>query len=131
MTDEIKVDARIRIIANEILNGLSRGRLIDKYCEDWGITVAAMDNTYIKRAYQYIRENVKEDLDNIRETNVNRLLEIYNDSYKSGDKSSMFRALDMINRMAGIYEDRQKIELKVTDFKFGFADEIDVEETGA
>ena len=122
-----KTDIRIKLVADEILKGLSRGRIIEKFREPWELTEAMIDR-YIGAAYRYIKENVKDDLENIKETNVNRLLEIYNDSYNSGDRASMFKALDMINRLSGLYEDKQKLEIKLADFKFGFADDEDNDE---
>lgn len=117
-----RIGARIRIIADEILKGLARSKILDKYTTLWDLGAPAVDK-YITEAYALIRENAKGELDNIREINTGRLLDIYNSAEKSGDTNAMFRAIEIINRMSGLYIDKQKVEVTVKDFEFGFADD--------
>lgn len=117
-----RIEARIKIIAEEILKGLSRSKITEKYTKLWDVKFQAIDS-YINDAYKLIRENAKGELDHIREINTGRLLDIYNSAEKSGDTNAMFRAIEIINRMSGMYVDKQKVEVTVKDFEFGFADD--------
>lgn len=116
-----ETEKRVKIIADEVLNGMSRGRIMTKYAEAWDLSEASIDN-YIAKAYAYIKENVKQDIENIREANTNRLIEIYRESQAQGDKTSMFRALDMINRIFGLYTDRKELAVAINEFNFKFAE---------
>lgn len=114
-------EARIRIIREEILKGVGRPKLLDKYCDLWGVSVASID-AYIGEAYKQIREAFAVEKDNILEANIQRLWDIYNSAEKDGSRRDQLATINMINKLAGLYVDRQETTVTVKDFDFKFTE---------
>lgn len=112
-------EARIRIIRDEILKGVARYRLLDKYCDLWDLSTDTIDY-YIKEAHKQIREAFANEKDNILEANIQRLWDIYNSAEKEGNRKDQIAAMNMINKLAGLYIDRQESTIKIEDYKFKF-----------
>lgn len=125
--DEFRKANRVKIIADCILKGYSGKRLREIYSKEWDICERSV-GMYITEAYKSIRESLKDDIENIRETNINRLIDLYNDAFNTNDRASMFKSLDMLNKMFGMYEDKKTIDVQVTNFKFGFSDDAETDD---
>ena len=114
-------DARIWMIINDICAGLNNLSLYKKYKDDWNISRTAMTNL-INEAYELMKIGDEEYLENLRQINIKRLEELYTDALASNDKASALKAMDLINKTAGLYT--TKVELGGnTTFKYVFADE--------
>ena len=113
---ELKQELRVRYIANDIVAGMSKRKIVEKYTEAWNISK--------KHIYDYYNEALatltdEEGLAKLREVNTERLLSVYNEATKQGDIKSQLKAIDLINRTNSIY----KTTIDVggdTEFVFNF-----------
>ena len=116
-------DARIWMIIGDICAGLNNLSLYKKYKDAWNISRTGMTNL-INEAYEMMKIGDEEYLENLRQINIKRLEDLYTDALASGDKASALKAMDLINKTAGLYT--TKVELGGnTSFKYVFADEED------
>ena len=114
-------DARIWMIIGDICAGLNNLSLYKKYKDDWKISRTGMTNL-INEAYEMMKIGDEEYLENLRQINIKRLEDLYTDALASNDKASALKAMDLINKTAGLYT--TKVELGGnTSFKYVFADE--------
>ena len=116
-------DARIWMIIGDICVGLNNLSLYKKYKDAWNISRTGMTNL-INEAYEMMKIGDEEYLENLRQINIKRLEDLYTDALASNDKASALKAMDLINKTAGLYT--TKVELGGnTSFKYVFADEAD------
>ena len=116
-------DARIWMIIGDICAGLNNLSLYKKYKDAWNISRTGMTNL-INEAYEMMKIGDEEYLENLRQINIKRLEDLYTDALASNDKASALKAMDLINKTAGLYT--TKVELGGnTSFKYVFADEED------
>ena len=116
-------DARIWMIIGDICAGLNNLSLYKKYKDAWNISRTGM-TVLINEAYEMMKIGDEEYLENLRQINIKRLEELYTDALASNDKASALKAMDLINKTAGLYT--TKVELGGnTSFKYVFADEED------
>ena len=114
-------DARIWMIINDICAGLNNLSLYKKYKDDWNISRTAMTNL-INEAYEMMKIGDEKYMEELRQINIKRLEELYSDALASNDKASALKAMDLINKTAGLYT--TKVELGGnTTFRYVFADE--------
>ena len=114
-------DARIWMIIGDICAGLNNLSLYKKYKDDWKISRTGMTNL-INEAYEMMKIGDEEYLENLRQINIKRLEDLYTDALASNDKANALKAMDLINKTAGLYT--TKVELGGnTSFKYVFADE--------
>ena len=113
---QLSRELRLRYIADDIVKGLSKRKIGEKYSEQWGIGLPAV--------YDYYREALvtltdEEGLAKLREANTERLLDIYYDALKDGDRQAALKALDLLNKTNSVYV--QKLDLgQSTEFTFKF-----------
>ena len=114
-------DARIWMIIGDICAGLNNLSLYKKYKDSWNISRTGMTNL-INEAYEMMKIGDEEYLENLRQINIKRLEDLYTDALASNDKANALKAMDLINKTAGLYT--TKVELGGnTSFKYVFADE--------
>ena len=116
---ELKVDAKVKLIVDEIIKGVPSRVFVPKFAEQWNVSERAV-RLVLTDAYTYLREYAKQDLDNIRNTNFERLLEIYKEATQDKNKAVAMKAIDMLNKMAGVYVDKKEVDLTVKEFEFKF-----------
>lgn len=113
---QLSRELRLRYIAEDIVAGMSKRKIGEKYSEKWGIGVSTV--------YDYYREALvtltdEEGLAKLREANTERLLGIYYDALKDGDRQTALKALDLLNKTNSVYV--QKLNLGGdTEFTFKF-----------
>ena len=114
-------DARIWMIIGDICAGLNNLSLYKKYKDAWNISRTSM-TVLINEAYEMMKIGDEEYLENLRQINIKRLEDLYTDALASNDKASALKAMDLINKTAGLYT--TKVELGGnTAFRYVFADE--------
>ena len=119
-------DARIWMIIGDICAGLNNLSLYKKYKDAWNISRTGM-TVLINEAYEMMKIGDEEYLENLRQINIKRLEDLYTDALASNDKASALKAMDLINKTAGLYT--TKVELGGnTSFKYVFADDETEEE---
>lgn len=107
---------RLRYIADDVIKGLSKRKIGEKYSELWNVS----PNT----VYEYYREALatltdEEGLAKLREANTERLLDLYHDAVQSNDRQSALKALDLLNKTNSIYQTNINIGGD-TEFTFSF-----------
>lgn len=122
---------RIGEVVKKIRKGWSRSKIIEWATEQWDITKAAASN-YVKMAYSVLGEAADEVIENSRNIQLERLEDLLKDALESGDKANSLKALDMINRLHGLYIEKKEVKLDTQKLKFSFGDEAedDVYESG-
>ena len=119
-------DSRIWMIIGDICAGSNNLSLYKKYKDSWNISRTTMTDL-INEAYEMMKIGDEEYLENLRQINIKRLEDLYTDALANNDKNSALKAMDLINKTAGLYT--TKVELGGnTSFKYVFADEEDTEE---
>ena len=114
-------DARIWMIIGDICAGLNNLSLYKKYKDSWNISRTGMTNL-INEAYEMMKIGDEEYMEELRQINIKRLEDLYTDALASNDKANALKAMDLINKTAGLYT--TKVELGGnTSFKYVFADE--------
>lgn len=114
-------DARIWMIIGDICAGLNNLSLYKKHKDAWNISRTGMTNL-INEAYEMMKIGDEEYMEELRQINIKRLEDLYSNALASDDKASALKAMDLINRTAGLYT--TKVELGGnTVFSYVFADE--------
>lgn len=115
----MKRELRLRYIADEIVKGMSKRKVCQKFEQEWQISHNLMCDLYNEALATLTDE---EGLSKLREVNTERLLELYNKAIESGDVKSQLKAIDLINRTNSIY--KTNIDLgQDTEFVFNFGQE--------
>lgn len=104
------------------VNGLSRERTAQQIASRWDVTLVSARN-YIKDAITRFSKNYIEIDDETRkkifEEKINAIFE---DAIDAKDRQSSLRAMDMLNKMNGLYKDKSDVNLTVDgsiSFDFG------------
>ena len=114
-------DSRIWMIIGDICTGLNNLSLYKKYKDAWNISRTGMTNL-INEAYEMMKIGDEEYLENLRQINIKRLEDLYTDALATNDKASALKAMDLINKTAGLYT--TKVELGGnTRFQYTFAND--------
>lgn len=127
----MKVDALIDQVYCDVLNGLSNSDIIKK------LTACAYNGQekpiVFRNAYEYIeaaRERIAFDFERnaeeLRADLYGKMLAVYEDCVKNGDRYNALQALDKIMKLTGVAQDKQQnnIQLNATSsgvtINFGF-----------
>lgn len=117
---------RIAEVIKLITKGYSRSKLKDWIEETWEVGDASADE-YIRMAYAVLGEASDEVIENSRNIQLERLEDLLRGALESGDKASSLKALDMINRLHGLYIEKKEVKLDTQKLKFSFGDEAEEE----
>lgn len=110
----------IRSLVNDILNGATLSVMITKLTE--GLYApnedAKKDYIYTKmyahRLVMQARDRIKADTDemipSLREDALNRMLDVYTECRELGDRMNAIKALDNINKLMGLYENKVNLQ---------------------
>lgn len=122
---------RIAEVIKMITKGWSRTSIIEHIQKLWDIKKSTA-NEYVKMAYDVLGEASDEVVENSRNIQLERLEDLLKDALESGDKANSLKALDMINRLHGLYIEKKEVKLDTQKLRFSFGDEAedDVYESG-
>lgn len=112
----------------DITNGLNRQDILTKLREDkydgfkTSETKDRQHRKYIEEAYKLAKEFFEDEREHAREMAYNRLLSVYNDSVTANDRQNALRAIEIFNKLSGLYESQNKVEISGDNVvvKFGF-----------
>ncbi len=115
---EVTHEMRVSAIAADILKGLKKKDILDKYEKEWAFTTERVWGLY-KGALSYLYNKSQINIEDVKKTNMARLEAIMDrDDVAVKD---ILKAIDLSNRTAGVYTD--KIEVKTNDtIHFEFPD---------
>ena len=115
---------RIAEVIKLITKGWSRTSIIDYLQGLWDIKRATASE-YVKMAYEVLGEASDEVVENSRNIQLERLEDLLKAALESGDKASSLKALDMINRLHGLYIEKKEVKLDTQKLRFSFGDEAE------
>ena len=121
-TDE-EIELRDAVIIDYITtNGLSREKTAQQISSRWDISMVTA-RKYVAEAIKHFCDNVVEESEAVRKKLFEEKLQsIYEDAVIAKDRQSSLRAIDIINRMNGMYTDKSDVNLSVDGkitFEFG------------
>ena len=122
---------RIAEVIKRIRKGWSRAKILEWIEDQWEVSKSSASN-YIKMAYEVLGEASDEVIENSRIIQLERLEDLLKDALEGNDRASSLKALDMINRLHGLYIEKKEVKLDTQKLKFSFGDEAeeDVNEEG-
>ncbi len=115
---------RIAEVIKMITKGWSRTSIIEHIQELWDIKRATASE-YVKMAYEVLGEASDEVVENSKNIQLERLEDILKAALESGDKANSLKALDMINRLHGLYIEKKEVKLDTQKLRFSFGDEAE------
>lgn len=115
---------RIAEVIKLITKGWSRTSIIEHLQKLWDIKRATACE-YVKMAYEVLGEASDEVVENSRNIQLERLEDLLKAALESGDKASSLKALDMINRLHGLYIEKKEVKLDTQKLRFSFGDEAE------
>lgn len=104
------------------VNGLSRERTAQQIADRWDVTMQSARN-YVRDAITRFAKNYVEiDEATRKKLFEEKLQSIYEDAVASKDRQSSLRAIDILNKMNGMYTDKSDVNVNVDGkitFEFG------------
>lgn len=97
--------------------GYSKRKTIDTLQARWQISEQRC-YIYINEAMDALRETYQDDLEDVRKKQIEKLQRIYDDALEHNKHKEAIMALDQINKLKGMYEEKQTIT--VNEIKFDF-----------
>ena len=111
-------EARVSMIANDILRGLSKNDILDKYEKLWQLNIQVINGLW-KGAMSFLYNQSKATTESVKQMNLERLEAIMDNGNTS--TKDLLKAIDLSNKTAGVYTER--IEVKSNDtIHFEFPD---------
>lgn len=112
---DIEIRKRISIVAEMIIKGYSREKIIRYASENWKISERQTD-TYIKRAHEtFIHEAQSKNVEQHLNASITRLQDLYNKCYLIQDYAECRRILndiaDLVGAKSAIKHEHQGIDL--------------------
>lgn len=120
---ESEIELRDAVIIDYITtNGLSREKTAQQISSRWDISMVTA-RKYVTEAIKHFCDNVVEESEAVRKKLFEEKLQsIYEDAVTAKDRQSSLRAIDILNRMNGMYTDKSDVNLSVDGkitFEFG------------
>lgn len=108
----------IRHTVNTILDGGMYSVLISKLMEDdYGLGHCysqAQAERIVRAAREMIRKDTEEQLPSLRDDMISRFLDIYTECREIGDRMNALKALEHINKICGLYQDKVKVDCDIS-----------------
>ncbi len=117
---------RIAKLTELITKGYSRSKLKDYIMDTWEVG-SEMADEYIRMTYSVLGENSDEVIENSKNIQLERLEDLLRKALDSDDKTNSLKALDMINKLHGLYIEKKEVKLDSQKLKFSFGDEPEEE----
>lgn len=120
---EAELELRDAVIMDYLtVNGLSRERTAQQIAYRWDVSMQSARN-YVRDAITRFAKNYVEiDEATRKKLFEERLQSIYEDAVSAKDRQSSLRAIDILNKMNGMYTDKSDVNVNVDGkitFEFG------------
>ena len=120
---EAELELRDAVIMDYLtVNGLSRERTAQQIADRWDVSMQSARN-YVRDAITRVAKNYVEiDEATRKKLFEERLQSIYEDAVSAKDRQSSLRAIDILNKMNGMYTDKSDVNVNVDGkitFEFG------------
>lgn len=106
---------RCYLIIRELKRGVSAQEIADKYSsgeEGWGISALTIKQHFISAARKLMKEDIKENVANLREEQLGRYMDIYQEARDIGDIKAANSILQSIDKLYGLQSQKLDIDLK-------------------
>lgn len=97
--------------------GYSKRKTIDTLRARWQIAEQRCYE-YINAATDALMATYTDDIETVRNKQLEKLQEIYDDSMEHNDRKTALKALDQMNKIKGIYEEKAQITVENIQFTF-------------
>jgi len=97
--------------------GYSKRKTIDTLRARWQIAEQRCYK-YINEATEALMATYTDDLETVRKKQLEKLQEIYDDCMQHNKQKEAIQALDQINKLKGLYEEKQTITVNEIKFEF-------------
>lgn len=97
--------------------GLSKAQTVEVLQARWQISMQKCYK-YINEANDALEQNYQDDIERVRKKQLEKLQRVYNDALKKNKHKEAIQALDQMNKLKGLYEEKQTIT--VNEIKFDF-----------
>lgn len=120
---EAELELRDAVIMDYLtVNGLSRERTAQQIADRWDVSMQSARN-YVKDAITRFAKNYVEiDEATRKKLFEEKLQSIYEDAVSAKDRQSSLKAIDILNKMNGMYTDKSDVNVNVDGkitFEFG------------
>lgn len=116
---ETEILYRRQVIYDYIRQGLSRQRIQSEIMNRWGCVLRSAQR-YVKDALESLEEDNKEFVQKTRDVQRERIESLIAKAMERNDYMSAVKALDLINKMDGLYNEKVAVDLKAEGIKFNF-----------
>lgn len=107
------LNARAYLIANAVAEGMTYRQIVSKYMNEWGVSYAYMHSIITESMNLFKSEDIYKKLKDI---NLDRLTDIYAEARQQGNLDVAIKAVDKINKTAGIYDfDKTQVQVQTDD----------------
>lgn len=108
----------MRRVMDLVAMGLDDNEIVEKTAEEFGSSKQTMSQ-YLKAAVCALDDRNKDWKNRIIEQNYARLDVIIKECYEKGKHKEALQAIDLQNKLAGVYEQRLKIDSPIFTIKIG------------
>lgn len=109
---DISIQARAFIIADEIAKGVKYRQIVSKYMDEWGVSYNYMHSIITESINLFKSDEIYK---NLKEINIDRLTGIYEKAMNQEDLDTAIKAVDKLNKTAGIYDDKPVVAVQADD----------------
>lgn len=97
--------------------GYSKAKTIQTLQARWQIAMQKCYD-YINAAMDALKQTYQDDIEDVRKKQLEKLQQLYDDALAHNKHKEAIQALDQINKLKGLYEEKQTIT--VNEIKFDF-----------
>lgn len=108
-----------RMVFDGLIAGKSRPQIKDEIVNTFGITRRSA-TTYVQKAYKKKIELDDNELANLRFVQLARIEKLYSDAMQKKSIKDALSAVDIINKLFGLYEQKTKVEITKDVIQFRF-----------
>jgi hypothetical protein len=97
--------------------GYSKAKTIQTLQARWQIGMQKCYD-YINIAMDALKETYKDDIEDVRKKQLEKLQQLYDDCMQHNKQKEALMALEQINKLKGLYEEKQTITVNEIKFEF-------------
>lgn len=97
--------------------GYSKAKTIQTLQARWQISNQRC-YIYINEAMDALKETYQDDIEDVRKKQLEKLQQLYDDCLEHNKQKEALMALEQINKLKGLYEERQNITINEIKFEF-------------
>lgn len=97
--------------------GYSKAKTIETLQARWQISNQRC-YTYINAAMDALKETYQDDIEDVRKKQLEKLQRVYDDALEHNKHKEAIMALEQMNKLKGLYEEKQTITVNEIKFEF-------------